>query len=98
MTRRRLLIKRHKHKNSRRGVAVYCYIAVKYIAVNMPKRRRVQKRRFRGRRGLKRGGFIITVPALISAGIAAAQAAALGAAGGIAIEKTVEAIKSTTKH
>ena len=39
--------------------------------------------------------------ALISAGIAAAQAAALGAAGaagGIAIEKTVEAIKSTTKH
>ena len=63
----------------------------------MPKRRRVKKRRFRGRRG----GFIITVPALISAGIAAAQAAALGAAGaagGIAIEKTVEAIKSTTKH
>ena len=56
----------------------------------MPKRRRVQKRRFRGRRGFKRGGFIITVPALISAGIAAAQAAALGAAGaagGIAIEK-----------
>ena len=64
----------------------------------MPKRRRVQKHRFRGRRGFKRGGFIITVPALISAGIAAAQAAALGAAGGISIEKTVEAIKSTTKH
>ena len=56
----------------------------------MPKRRRkiVQKLRSRGRRGFKRGGFVFTVPALISAGIAAAEATALGAAGGIAIEKT----------
>ena len=67
----------------------------------MPKHRRVQKRRSRGRRGFKTGGFVFTVPALINAASAAAQAAALGAAGaagGIAIEKTVEAIKSTTRH
>ena len=69
----------------------------------MPKCRlgRVQKHRSRGRRDFKRGGFIFTLPALISAGIAAAEAAALeaaGAAGEIAIEKTVEAIKSVTKH
>ena len=67
----------------------------------MPKCRQVQKRRYRGRRGFKRGGFVFTVPALISAAIAAAEAAALGAAGaagGIAIEKTVEAIKRATKH
>ena len=66
----------------------------------MPKcrRGRVQKHRSRGRRGFKRGGFIFTLAALISAGIAAAEAAALGAAGGIAIEKTVEAIESATKQ
>ena len=58
----------------------------------MPKWRRKKHRR----RGFKRGGFVFTVSALLAAGIAAGKATALGgkgAAGRIAVEETIKAIK-----
>ena len=61
-------------------------------------RRRKQVKR-RGK--MKRGGFIVSIPLLITGAVAAAKVAATGAAmaaGGLAVEKNVEAIDNTVKN
>ena len=59
------------------------------------------KRTAKSKSDEKRGGFIITAAAAISAAITAAEAAALGAAGAagkIAVEEMIKAIKANQKH
>ena len=92
--------RRHGNGLSARALRRILRIGVR-TGINAAKKIGIVKKLSKSGDSEKRGGFILTAAAAISAAITAAEAAALGAAGAagkIAVEETIKAINASQKH